>query len=87
MASSKVAALLFITMIVLLASFEVGEAIRWIMDKNCYKKCSDKCRAAVFYSLCKGLCKLDCTYMENDQVGSRYDIQGSEMEGIIGSNN
>jgi hypothetical protein len=64
MASSKATTLLFmIAMIVLLASLEVGEGIRWKTDKICYKECSDKCAAAT-RSLCEGMCKLECTFME-----------------------
>ena len=64
MASSKATTLLFmIAMIVFLASLEVGEGIRWKTDKICYKECSDKCAAAT-RSLCEGMCKLECTFME-----------------------
>ncbi|KAE8125484.1 hypothetical protein FH972_020286 [Carpinus fangiana] len=42
--STKVAAiLLFIAMIVLLTSFEVGEAFKWGMDNPCYNKYYPTC--------------------------------------------
>jgi hypothetical protein len=43
--SAKVvsAMLLLVAMIVLLASFEVGEAIKWEVDGNCYKKYYASC--------------------------------------------
>jgi hypothetical protein len=43
MASNKVAAVLFITLIIFLASTEVGEAIRWHLDQQCYDNCHMQC--------------------------------------------
>lgn len=35
--------LLLVAMIVLLASFELGEAIKWVVDQDCYQKYYASC--------------------------------------------
>jgi hypothetical protein len=67
MASSTKAAalLLMITMVVFLASLEVGEAIRWKVDQKCNKKCYSECTAeGTDSSECADQCETLCDSME-----------------------
>lgn len=66
---SKTAAVLLISMMVLMAHMQVGEAIRWQLDQACYDKCYNKCmedstaEAANCKEACEPLCdSLECVF-------------------------
>ncbi|XP_050248807.1 defensin-like protein 34 [Quercus robur] len=81
MASSKVSIVLFITMIVFLASSNVGEALRWRTDHTCYHKCDIACinQRGHDEGRCQGYCNHYCSVLDWKY---RWPIETFEVEGI-----
>ncbi|KAG2681908.1 hypothetical protein I3760_11G165100 [Carya illinoinensis] len=63
---SKTSAVLLISMMILMAHMQVGEAIRWQLDQTCYSKCNKDCMAdgSSSASECKDACEPLCDSLE-----------------------
>ncbi|KAE8010745.1 hypothetical protein FH972_007083 [Carpinus fangiana] len=84
MGSSKAAvapAVVLMSVIVLLATLEVGEGIKWRRDNRCYDSCFNTCTGGRCDNgdvvlACKDVCNNQCTFVECFfclQVGPKYD--------------
>ncbi|KAE8010744.1 hypothetical protein FH972_007082 [Carpinus fangiana] len=81
MGSCKAAAVVLMSVMVLLASLEVGEGIKWRLDTGCYDPCfktctGGRCDDGDVVLACKDVCSNQCTVVECFfclQVGPKYD--------------